>query len=194
MKTLPIKRYIAFTCVVTMIFFAECKEEYNPQIEGQNSGFLVVEGFISSGPGPTTIRLSRSSDLKDTVLKPQINAFLNVEGEDGSNFPLFNNGNGEYTVGLLTLSGGVRYRLHIRTTDGKEYASDYNSVKYTPPIDSITWQRENDGVRIYANAHDAQNAAKYYQWKYEETWEIHSTYYSKLMYVNDANGIPIEVV
>jgi len=179
---------------VAMILFAQCKEEYSPQIEGQSNGFLVVEGFINSGNGPTTIRLSRSSDLNDTVLKPELNALLNVEGEDGSSFSLFNNGNGEYSLSQLTLDNGVRYRLHIKTTDGKEYASDYNSVKYTPPIDSITWQKENDGVRIYANAHDAQNAAKYYQWKYEETWEIHSAYYSTLKYVFDpATGNPVDV-
>jgi len=185
MKTALIKRSLVIACAVIMVLFMQCKEEYNPQIEAQSSGFLVVEGFINSGPGPTTIRLSRSSDLEDTSSKPELNALLNVEGDDGSNFPLFNNGNGEYSVSQLTLNNGIKYRLHIRTTDGKEYVSDYTSVKYTPPIDSVTWQRENDGVRIYANAHDQQNASKYYQWKYEETWEFHSAYWSSLEYVTD---------
>jgi hypothetical protein len=79
----------------------------------------------------------------------------------------------------------MKYHLHIRTADGKEYASDYTAVKYTPPIDSITWQRENDGLRIYANAYDPQGASKYYQWKYEETWEFHSAYYNELKYIYD---------
>jgi len=39
----------------------------------------------------------------------------------------------------------------------------------------FVWQRENDGLRLYANARDPQNDTKYYQWKYEETWEIHSS-------------------
>lgn len=185
MKIWFIKRYMVITCIVTTIFFARCKEEYDPQIEAQSSNFLVVEGFINSGQGPTSFRLSRSSDVKDTVLKPELNALLNVEGEDGSNFILFSNGNGEYSGSQLTLNNGIKYRLHIRTGDGKEYASDYTPVKYTPPIDSITWQRENDGVKIYANAHDPQNETKYYQWKYEETWEIHSSYYNELKYVTD---------
>src|SRR4029079_12952146 len=167
------------------LLLIQCKEEYNPHIEAKTTGVLVVEGFINSGQGPTTIRLSRSTDLQDTILNPESNAQVDVEGEDGSSFTLFNNGNGLYMNGQLTLSSSVKYRLLIRTGDGKEYASDYTPVRYTPAIDSITWQRENDGLRIYANARDAQNATKYYQWKYEETWEIHSAFYTSIKYIRD---------
>src|SRR4029078_7417977 len=38
------------------------------------------------------------------------------------------------------------------------------------------------------NTHDPQNSTKYYQWKYEETWEIHSAYKTKLKYVYDFDG------
>jgi hypothetical protein len=187
MKIVFIKSYLklVMSCTMMMLLFAQCKQEYDPNIEAQSTGFLVVEGFLNSGQGPTTIRLSRSSDLNDTTLKPEAGAQLNVQGEDGSSFPLFGNGNGEYTIALLTLDNNVKYRLQIKTFDGKEYVSDYTAVKYTPPIDSITWQRENDGLRLYANARDPQNNAKYYQWKYEETWEIHSTYYNDLEYIFD---------
>jgi hypothetical protein len=123
--------------------------------------------------------------LEHTTLIPEFSAQVNVEGEDGSNSLLVDSGNGEYSITQLTVNNGVKYRLHIRTTDGKEYSSDYTPVKYTPAIDSITWQIENDGVRIYANARDPQNDTKYYQWKYEETWEIHSAYYTSIKYIRD---------
>jgi len=171
--------------MIGTILFAQCKQEYDPQIESKTTGLLVVEGFINSGQGPTTIHLSRSSALEDTILKPEFGAQVNVEGDDGSSIGLFSNGNGEYSVAQLILNNGVKYRLNIRTADGKEYVSDFTSVKYTPVIDSITWQRENGGLRIYANAHDPQNQTKYYQWKYEETWEFHSAYYNNLMYIFD---------
>jgi hypothetical protein len=187
MNSVLINRYLklVMTYVITMTLFTQCKQEYNPHIEAKTTGLLVVEGFINSGQGSTIIRLSRSTDLEDTTLRSESGAQLNVEGEDGSSFLLFDNGNGEYTVAQLSLYDGVKYRLHIRTSDGKEYVSDYTSVKYTPPIDSITWQRENDGVRLYANARDPQNETKYYQWKYEETWEFHSAYYNQLKYIFD---------
>jgi hypothetical protein len=62
---------------------------------------------------------------------------VNVEGQDGSSFSLFDYGNGEYTNPQITLNDGVQYRLHMRATDGKEYVSDYSAVKHTPVIDSI---------------------------------------------------------
>jgi len=165
--------------------FCSCKDIYDPHIETKTTGLLVVEGSINSGQGPTTIRLSRSSGLEDAAFKPELGAQVDVEGEDGKDFPLVENSNGEYSDPQLTLNNGVQYRLRIRTTDGKQYASDYTPVKYTPLIDSITWQRENDGLRIYANARDPLNTTKYYQWKYEETWEIHSTFYTSIKYIRD---------
>ena len=176
---------LIITCIIAALLFAQCKQEYDPQIEAKITGFLVVEGFINSGQGPTTIHLSRSTDLDNTALKPEPGAQVDIEGENGSSFPLFGNGNGEYSIAQLTLDNNVKYRLQIKTFDGKEYVSDYTAVKYTPPIDSITWQIENDGLRLYANANDPQNNTKYYQWKYEETWEIHSAYYNDLKYIID---------
>lgn len=168
-----------------LICLCSCKQIYDPHIETKTTGLLVVEGFINSGQGSTTIRLSRSTSLENTVFKPELNAQVSVEGEDGSSFILFNNGNGSYTNAQIPLNNVVKYRLDIVTSDGKEYASDYTPVKYTPPIDSITWQRENDGLRLYANARDPQNDSKYYQWKYEETWEIHSAFYTSIIYTRD---------
>ena len=64
--------------------------------------------------------------------------------------------------------------MHITTKNGKEYASDYSVVRTTPEIDSISWLRDNGGVRIYINTHDDQNKTKYYRWSYSETWEFHA--------------------
>ena len=171
-------------CTV-IVWFGSCKDIYQPHIEAKTTGLLVVEGFINTGQGPTSIRLSRSSDLQTTSFNPEFSAQVSVEGEDGSNFILDAAGNGVYSNAQLVLNSGTKYHLHIRTADGKEYASDYSPVKNTPPIDSITWQRENDGVRIYANARDPQDSTKYYQWKYEETWEIHSAFYTSIKYIRD---------
>ncbi len=180
-----IKNYFKQTIGLTLILLlAQCKQEYIPKVEETDIKQLVVEGYINSGQGPTTIRLSRSSALEDMVLKPEFNAEVNVEGDDGSSYPLFDNGNGEYSIAQIILNNGVNYRLHIKT-NGKEYVSDYCAIKHTPVIDSITWQKENDGVQIYANSHDDPNATKYYRWTYSETWEFHSAYVSSLEYVID---------
>jgi hypothetical protein len=174
-----------------MILVVSCKQEYIPSVNEENKNLLVVEGFLNSGQGTTTIRLSRSVELTDTTQKKfELGAKVNVEGENGSSFALAGNTRGEYSFAQLPLLNNVKYRLHIKTVDGKEYASDFVPIKITPPIDSITWQRESEGVRLYVNTHDPQNATKYYQWEFEETWEFRSAYYSSLNYVRDnANRI-----
>src|SRR5438045_1507179 len=171
--------------MVIIFMFAHCKKVYETQIKATNTRLLVVEGFINSGAGSTIIRLSRTSDLKDTAIRPELGAQVNIEGDDGSKFALLDNANGEYSISQLTLANTVNYRLHVRTTNGKEYISDYTPVRYTPPIDSISWQRENDGVQIYVNTHDDQNSTKYYLWTYTETWEFHSSYLSYLDWGRD---------
>src|SRR6188768_2778405 len=169
-----------------MILVVSCKQEYIPSVNEENKNLLVVEGFLNSGQGTTTIRLSRSVELTDTTQKKfELGAKLNVEGENGSSFALAGNTRGEYSIMQLPLLNNVKYRLHIKTIDGKEYASDFVSIKVTPPIDSITWQRESEGVRLYINTHDPQNATKYYQWEFEETWEFRSAYYSTIRYARD---------
>jgi hypothetical protein len=172
-----------------------CKQEYIPPVNEENANLLVVEGFLNNGQGATTIRLSRSVGLSDTTQKKfELGAKVNVEGENGSSFALAGNTNGEYSISQLPLLNNIKYRLHIKTINGKEYASDFVPIKFTPPIDSITWQRESGGVRLYVNTHDPQNATKYYQWEFEETWEFRSAYYSSLKYIKDNTNKVIALV
>ena len=180
-----------FVCIVLfLIVAAGCKEKYLPPITSPDTGYLVVEGYINSGPQPTSVSLTRTTKLYDSVLiRYEYNAEVNVEGENQETFPLYDNGNGLYvSSGPLNLNGTEKYRLHIRTQDNKEYASDFVPLKHTPAIDSVSWQRENGGLKIYINTHDEQNNTRYYQWKYEETWEIHSAYKATLQYIFDADG------
>jgi Domain of unknown function (DUF4249) len=183
------KAAIGYTMMI--LLFTSCKQSYDPQVEEKNITLLVVEGFLNSGQEPTIIRLSHVVNVKDTTIKPEPGALVRVEGENGSNFMLTGNPKGEYSIAQLILNNNIKYRLHIKTTNGKEYVSDFTSIKYTPAIDSITWQRENGGLRLYTHARDPQNATKYYQWKYEETWEFHSAFYSSLIYIWDSSTFKI---
>jgi len=164
-----------------------CKEKYIAPIQPASTGYLVVEGFINSGQGATSIRLTRSTRLYDSVnIIYEHNAVVNVEGANNEIFPLYESGNGLYvSASPLNLNISEQYRLRINTQDNKQYVSDFVTAKHTPPIDSITWKRENGGLRIYINSHDPQNNTRYYKWDYEETWEIHSAYLSTLEYVYD---------
>ena len=186
------KKLIAW--LIFPLIAAGCKEKYLPSATSPSTGYLVVEGFINSGQEPTTITLSRTIKLADSVNRLfEHNAVVNIESDTHETFPLSENGNGEYVSASLSLNVSQKYHLTIKTQNGTEYASDFATVKTTPPIDSISWKPENGGIKIYINTHDPQNNTRYYHWKYEETWEIHSRYFSTLIYIRDQNSIPFAV-
>lgn len=175
--------------LLLIVLVVSCKEKYVPPFNSPPTGYLVVEGNINSG-GATTVSLSRSAALEGNTRLLEKGATVQVEGEDNSTYPLPETSAGQYTAGMLQLNNTVKYRLHIRTAEGKEYQSDFEAIKITPAIDSISWQRENGDVKLYVNAHDDQNNTKYYQWDYVETWEFRSPYPSLLKYtdVKTPNG------
>jgi hypothetical protein len=171
-----------FYCLL-VIALAACKEKYTPPFATPDTGYLVVEGVINKGPGLTLIELSRTNKLTNANKKYERGAKVQVEGDDNSTFLLAETGVGGYTASLNLLND-KKYRLRIKTVSGKEYLSDFVEVKITPPVDSISWQRETNGVQLNINTHDPQNKSTYYQWDYQETWEFHSAYRSSLKYTS----------
>ena len=171
-----------------IILIAGCKEAYNPHLKNAGYNYLVVEGNILTGDDSTHIHLTRTVDVSDTsVVQPELNATVKVESGNGEIYQLQEEGNGFYFSTPLSINPGENYRLHILTSNGKEYASDYVPVKQTPPIDSVSWKLDNDGgVAIYANTHDATGSTQYYRWEYAETWEHRAKYSSVLIYERPA--------
>jgi hypothetical protein len=166
--------------ILLCLCLAGCKEEYDPKVKSSEQSVLVVEGVLNSGGSATNIRLTRTYKLDDSaMLRPEIGAQLIVESKNGTQFPLYDMaGNGNYQIDQLALNPSDEYRLRISTWDGKQYASDYMPVQNNPPIDSISWKRDEEGVRVFVNTHNPEGNTRYYRWEFEETWEIRSSYYS----------------
>jgi len=138
-----------------------CKDKYVSPYKSPNTGYLVVEGYIT-GNGPTKFVLSHTIKLPgDSASPPEKGAIVSVEGDNNSVFRLLEQANGAYGIDTLPLNIGVKYRLRIKTTGGKEYLSDFADYKPTPPIDSVNWILHPDNLVIYANTHDPANATKY---------------------------------
>ena len=165
-----------------------CKQAYDPPAIANPGIYLVVDGFINNGPDSTYFTLTHTYALSDTAqTTPELHAQVTVQGNDNSTYPLTETGNGNYGAPISGLNSNVSYRLYIKTTAGKEYASDYVSLKVSPPIDSVSWTLNNSGnVQLYVNTHDPQNNTHYYRWDYQETWEFESTFYASLQYVHDS--------
>lgn len=176
--------------VFVLVCFAAgfgCKDKYDPPIITPQTGYLVVEGFIN-GNGPTEIKLSHTVQLEDSSdVKIQSGATVVVEGEDGSNFQLYETSAGTYTAESLPLNPNTAYRLHIYS-NGSEYQSAYAKKIATPNIEAMPYARADDGVHIRVQAEDPTNSTIYYTWTYSETWEIVSRYSVYLEYTHDSNG------
>jgi hypothetical protein len=180
------RRYL-LTCILMLIGFS-CREVYEPNVVSADRNYLVVEGVLNPG-GATSIHLTRTSKLDVSGIKPELNAQLLVEGKDNSVRSLISSGNGYYSSVNLNLILNTDYRLRIRTSNGKEYLSDYVTARSTPPIDSVNWRMDGDRMRFYVNAHDPSGNTRYYRWEYDETWEIKSYYYSRFIYVVSNNTV-----
>jgi hypothetical protein len=159
-----------------------CRQIYNAPVKPMPAGYLVVEGFISTGT--TNIQLSRTTTLSDTALNVvEDGALVSIEGSGNDSFALASIGNGTYTNAQISLNNSEQYRLRIVTSAGELYLSDFETVKATPPIDSVNWTRGTAGVQLYINTHDPLDTNKYYYWTYNETWEFHSDYVGDLKYI-----------
>jgi hypothetical protein len=147
------------------------------------SGYLVVEGFINMS-GTTVIAMTRSSGVDTPLRVPEPGAQIEIQSQIGGSFPLAEGTDGQYSIENLSLDPSQQYRLHIRTTNGKEYQSEFTSAVITPPIDDIGWTAGSGLVNINVSTHDPQTQPGYYQWQFEETWKYHSGYPSDLKYEN----------
>jgi YD repeat-containing protein len=182
------KRFLYIVLTLIIIASPGCREKYTLPFNQPATGYLVVEGFINSGQGPTNIRLSRTAKLDSSRYPVELKAIVRVESETNQLFPLVEKGQGLYSADQLTLDAGQKYRLYIRTFNGKEYTTAFMTVRNTPAVDSINWQQTADGVEIFVNTHDPQNTTKYYRWDYDETYEYTSVFHSILQFTYNAAG------
>lgn len=168
-----------FVILITAAVVGGCRKAYLPSLAPDGNSLLVVEGVINPGNDSTFIKLSHTVKLSEkTSSKPEPGATVSVEGE-GTVYTLKDMSDGTYASAGLNLNVAKKYHLKIHTANGGNYQSDDVEVKVTPPIDSLTYKIEADGVHIYSATHDATNNTRYYRWDYQETWRYNSMYESK---------------
>src|SRR6185295_17367316 len=115
-------------CSLTILLMC-CKEKYDAPVKVPITGYLVIEGYVSA-KGPAELHISRSIPLNDTAkLINETLAKVQLQGKDNTTYALGESAGGMYTNPQLTLNNSLQYRLYIKTKDGKEYASDYVTVR-----------------------------------------------------------------
>jgi len=166
------------TFIAAIMSLMTCKKLITPPVINAPNHYLVVTGNITIGDS-TTINISRTVNISGNASsKPELGAVVTVEGQQGGFYNLSSKNNGAYIAAPLNLNISQKYRLKIITADGKQYASDYVTLKKAPPIDTVNYVINSNGIVINLNTHDATNNTRYYRWDYTETYIIHSAYES----------------
>jgi hypothetical protein len=187
---------------IFVLIFSSCVQSYIPPPTTTSYNYLVIDGFINAGNDSTYIILSRTGPLSDTTqIKPETHANVIIEGNNGSTIPLYEVTPGTYTCGPFNPNTNAQYRLHVITSNGGQYESDYVSPMIAPPIDSVTWanttadESGQSGVTIYVNSHNNNNASRYYRWVYYETWEFHPAFEAfnpQAYFLENPGGPPLD--
>lgn len=143
---------------------------------------LVVEGGITSGPGPHYVRVTESDrygSVFDGFVKDIESARVSIRNDLGDVTHLQETAPGLYATSA-TFKGevGTTYTLLIQLKDGRSYVSLPEKMEAVPSIDSLTAEyRENferDGVgsvikrvgfEILAHYSDPSELSNYYLWK-----------------------------
>ena len=173
-----------------------CVEEFRPEIDSFDS-LLVVDGKITNEPGPYTIQLSTSANLDDKIYLPIENATVQIEEQNGSIETLTEVSKGRYETDPNGLQGqvGKSYKLIIKTPDGKDYASNYETIKAPTAINEIntavdyqTFEDAEDpvpGYRFFLEGENTVYDQGYYLWLFEGTYK----YEADLLITGVFNGI-----
>ena len=163
-----------------------CLDKYDAPISENKIGYLVIDGFINTTSKTATVKLSRAISLSASEAFPTVgNATVIVEGEDGSTTTLIERPKGIYELTSSVFANPTRFRLKTILNDGMQYESDFIQPLVTPPIDSITWKPNQNGITVYVNTHNDIDQTKFYKWNFTETWSYSAQYFS---YFNLQNG------
>ncbi|HWZ03529.1 MAG TPA: DUF4249 domain-containing protein [Mucilaginibacter sp.] len=168
-------RYLYFIIIVVSI---GCKKPYNPPAISAPGSYLVIEGVINNGPDSTIFKLSHTVNLSSkTTVNAVSGAVITIESDQNAVYNLTETSAGKYAIGSLNLDNNGKYRLRIKTADD-EYLSDFVPVLNSPPVDTVNFDIESNGIQINVSTHDPVNNIKYYRWDYQETWIFHSFFFS----------------
>jgi Domain of unknown function (DUF4249) len=127
---------------------------------------IVVDGYITTDPGPYEVKLYRSRPLGTADLDrliPERFAKVWIKDDQGNSEQLVETGLGVYQTDINGIRGitGRKYHVEITTVQGKKYESTPDEIKPVGEVTAINYEfiegngdelNEGDGFRIFADA------------------------------------------
>jgi hypothetical protein len=186
---------VLITCL--LLLGTSCIDLYFPDLDKYDN-LLVIDGKLTDEPGPYTIRLNLSSDVRPLEYPPVTGAEVVIADDAGTSERLNETSPGVYQTDKSGIRGtaGRRYQLQIRTSDGQTYSSRPELLRASPGIDSIYAEVESHqeigydydlvGYQFYLNGMSPQQNDNYYLMELEATYKYNA---DRLIYFVYDNGL-----
>lgn len=180
------KKFFLKLVSISILFLCSlgCTEPFSiiETIDQDYDNLLVVESTLTNEVKYQEIKLTRSAGLNEYETLIENDAQVSIEDGNGNIFKFSQEPNSGVYLSNIQFGAinEVSYTLKIKTQNGKEYSSSKTFL--TTPVEIDTVYPEIDefddfkGVTIYVDSHDDSNAAKYFRFEYEETYEIKVPY------------------
>ena len=169
-----------FSYLILVLVVFGCIDPFTTEtVEGVQ--LLTVEGTITSGSGPHTIRLSRSDtygSIFESLIRPVTGATVIVRDDSGavSFFAESVVDRGSYiSSSSFRAVVGRAYTLQIQLVDGRVYSSFPERVKSVPEIKKLSYQvvqipvegetNPRSGVQLIAEIDDPADQNNFYFWR-----------------------------
>lgn len=156
-----------------------CVDVFDPKLTG-GIPLIVFEGTVTDQAGPYYFSLSFSAgyNSQESVFDKYVNA-AKVWIIDKKNIrtDLIDLNRGQFsTPNNFRGQIGNAYTLHVRTSDGVEYASNAETMRYSPPIDKIYTDfkltttplpKYRGNFNIYLDTKDPATEGDFYRWNWK---------------------------
>lgn len=185
---MPFLKFIFYWYWIVLFLFTSCTEKFYLE-DDSGTSILVVDGKITTQPGPYEVRLFKTVDLiKADSINPERDAIITIHDDKGNMDTFIETAPGIYHTQNPSFQGkvGTSYWIEIQTSSGIKYESNPETIRPEVSIESIYGIEDDlllaDGnkisaVKIQMNAQDPTNQSNYLRWEYNESWEWRNPYY-----------------
>lgn len=157
---------LAYTLLgLSTLLLTSCEKNITPDLN-PGEPKVVIEGVVTNGPGPYTVRLTRSADYYQAT-QPQgvTGATVIITDSQNNRDTLRYVAEGRYQTRTLRGVAGRTYTL--RATVGTATYTATSTLPALVPLDRLTSESQVFGKIVYANFTDPATTANYYRWVYQ---------------------------
>jgi len=165
-----------FLLLIPVLLLTTCVQKIGVELPDASEK-LVVDGLISTLPGPYTVKLTKTAKYTEGSEGTNFlvsGARVSITDDAGNREDLIEEDLGIYKTqqGGLQGQAGRTYSLSIETAEGKKYQSQPELLKPTTGVENIYYEfvegapGKEEGFYVYIDTKDPAATEDYYRWSW----------------------------